>query len=289
MAAWLTSAPVPRRSLPSARELALRVARRDAPSPSRELHLQSSSLCALEFLRSKNGCRESPLACFPWRAQLLCSPCRSSLRRAQAPSLCCSSRPAPSAPLVATSLPAPTRVRAPWLLPVSLLLLPRLSLCAAPMFIRSDRGPPSLLQLLPRVLCFSPWPSSSRPLAFLPARVKSLPMLSSSRLCAELLSCARFSLCIDHAPSSSFLMRAPNRSSSLLALQLAQVASICVLASPCSLVVHPCSSLLVIASARSGRTKLIEKKAKPVWFVRSFGVELKLWVLGKKFREISGW
>jgi hypothetical protein len=55
-------------------------------------------------------------------------------------------------------------------------------------------------------------------------------MLSSSRLRAELLSCARFSLCIDHAPSSSFLMRAPSRSSSLLALQLTQVASICVLA-----------------------------------------------------------
>jgi hypothetical protein len=65
MAARLTSAPVPRRSLPSTRELALRVARRDAPSPSHGLPLQSSSLCVLEFLRSKNGCRESPLASFP--------------------------------------------------------------------------------------------------------------------------------------------------------------------------------------------------------------------------------
>jgi hypothetical protein len=31
-----------------------------------------------------------------------------------------------------------------------------------------------------------------------------------------------------------------------------------------------------------------EKKAKPMWFVRSFGLELELWILEKKFREISG-
>jgi hypothetical protein len=141
-------------------------------------------------------------------------------------------------------------------------------------------------------LTSAPLPRRSLPIAseLAPARSSpGCPFPQPRTPSLELLPCARFSLCIDHAPSSSFLMRVPSRSSSLLALQLAQVASICVLASPCSQVVHPCSSLLVVASARSGRTKLIEKKVKPVWFVRSFGVELKQWILGKKFREISGW
>jgi hypothetical protein len=54
-----------------------------------------------------------------------------------------------------------------------------------------------------------------------------------------------------------------HRNSLLRPAEFAQVTSIYVLASSCSLVVHPCSSLLVIASARSGKTELIKKKAKP--------------------------